>query len=114
MLIKRHELWRKKYRSDRYLEYLSPEELAVRSRDVINNQTNLTENGKIGIVAMEAWGDYIMQAWTHILEECRIRKYPFPYPLDLIKDLQYPNYKWPGLQKAVEAYKTQNLVLGSY
>jgi hypothetical protein len=114
MLIKRHELWRKKYRGDRYLEYLSAEELAARSRDVINNQITLTENGKIGFVPMDEWGDYIMQVWTHVLEECQLRNYPFPYPLDQVRDWQFPTYGWPGLQKAVDAYKARNLVIGNY
>ena len=114
MFIKRHNLWRKKYRGDRYLKSFSVEELIVRSRDVLANQTFLTERGKIGIGHMNTWGDYFLQAWTHILEECNLRKYPFPYPLNQIKDVQLPNYNWPGLQTAVEARRARNLVAGNY
>src|SRR5882762_9347361 len=114
MFIKRHELWRKKYRRDRYLKSFRVEELIARSCDMLTNQTSLTERGKIGISRMNTSGDYFLQGWTHILEECNLRKYPFPYPLNQIKDVQLPNYNWPGLQKAVEGRKARNLVAGSY
>ncbi len=38
MFIKRHDLWRKKYRGDRYLKCFSVEDLVARSGDVLNNQ----------------------------------------------------------------------------
>ncbi len=74
----------------------------------------LTENGKIAIGPVDRLVDYFLQAWTHILEECNSRKYPFPYPLNHIKELQHPNLDLPGLQKAVEVRRARNLVAGSY
>lgn len=112
--MKRHEAWRTAYRRDRYLEYLNESELCERYRDLMNNSLTLTDERKIGIGPIDEVGDYWFSAQTHVLEECLLRKYVFPYPLNLCKDWQYPNYDWPGIEQAAALFKNKILMPGRF
>lgn len=100
-------MWRMQYRSRRYMEHLSEEELEQRVRDVVLNQMVLTEENKIGLPPIEKYGEYWMVMWTHLLEEFSIRYGPYPAGFDrgFIKDLKTPDPRLPLAPKACEAVK---------
>jgi len=45
--MKRHEMWRGQYRSRRYIEHLTDEEVRQRAKDVFLNMLVITEEAKI-------------------------------------------------------------------
>lgn len=110
----RHVYFRTQYRGDRYMEHLTPEELAERSNDLMNNLMTLTEDQKIGIRPMDDAGSYISAAYTHVLEECVLREYPYPFPLDQVKEWHHPQYDWPGIHTAIKEFKQKGLKAGTY
>jgi hypothetical protein len=110
----RHVYWRTQYRNDRYLEYLSADEIAQRTNDVMNNLMTLTEDLKIGIRSMDEAGNYWSATFTHILEECALREYAYPFPMDQIKEPHQPDYDWPGVDKAIAAFKARGVKPGEY
>jgi hypothetical protein len=112
--IPRHVYWRTQYRRDRYMAHLTAEELAERSNDLMNNLMTLTEDKKIGVRAMDKPGSYISAAYTNILEECVLREYEYPFPLDRVKEWHYPHYDWPGIDKAIAAFKRRKLKPGTF
>lgn len=71
--MQRHDLWRIQYRKNRYLRHLDLEELQQRGRETLNNPLTLTDDGKIGILDLQDFGDESMQWFTHYLEECKLR-----------------------------------------
>ena len=100
--MERHMAWRTQYRRRRYLQYLSEDELIQRFKDVMCNQTVLTEDLKIGLHPIGQLGEFWMIMFTHILEECVMRKYKYPAPFAYhVSDAQIPKYDWPGLSTAV-------------
>jgi hypothetical protein len=113
-MMPRHVYWRTQYRRDRYLQNLSADEIAERTNDVMNNLMTLTEDQKIGIRPMDEAGNYWSATFTHILEECVLREYQPPFPMDQIKEWHHPQYDWPGIDKAIAAFKARNLNPGEY
>ena len=82
--MKRHEWWRHKYRNSRDLDHLSPEELSERVHDCMNNIRVRTERGKLGLLPVdEPIGQTWMILFTEVLEECKLRGYPYPGPISL-------------------------------
>jgi hypothetical protein len=113
--MKRHHAWRTEYRLNRYLDYMDENELCERYWDITNNLMTLTEDGKIGITPMDQMGDYWSAVNTHVLEECVLRKYHYPEPLNRCADKwQIPNYDWPGIERAAAAYKARTFVPGEF
>jgi hypothetical protein len=103
------------YRARRYLEHLSEDELIQRAKDVIANQTTLTEEYKIGLHPTQEGGEYWGILFTHILEECALRNYRYPEPFAYrLHDTQIPKYNWPGISKALQVFKAMNLTAGSF
>jgi len=72
------ELMRLRYRTRRYLEHATDDELARRLRDVMANLTTLTPAGQIGPLPLERGGAVWMEAFTHLLEEYKLRGKTFP------------------------------------
>jgi len=64
----RHEVWRHQYLSHPYLIGAPGERVATRFRDIFINQTELGNNGKIGMLPLDG-DDSFMQKFTHMLEE---------------------------------------------
>jgi len=113
--IKRHDLWRRQYRSRRYLEHLSEEDLITRFNDVFTNQLLLNEQLKISFHSINEEGEYWMIVFTHILEEFVLRGYKHPEPIGKrFEEIQIPKYDLEGLPKAVESFKKMNLVQGKF
>jgi hypothetical protein len=82
--MKRHELWRYRYRAARDLDHLTPEELSERMHDCINNIRTRTEAGKLGLLSVrEAPGQQWIILYTQALEECQLRGYPYPGPISI-------------------------------
>ncbi|MEP1584240.1 MAG: hypothetical protein ABJK18_16990, partial [Marinobacter sp.] len=77
-VMTRNEFWRLSYRRDRYLEFLSQDELEARACDVMGNMTFLSAKGQIGLRAFAEGGEYWMRLWTHTLEEFVLRYGPYP------------------------------------
>jgi len=75
-------MWRKSYRLNRDLDHLSPEMLSERIFDCINNLRVRTEQGQLGLLPPEKGEDWMV--WmTEVLEECVLRGYPYPGPIDI-------------------------------
>ena len=73
-VYKRSDLWRLRYRVQRYLSYLSMSELEQRNKDIWINLVNLTEAGQIGLPPIEPDGvTSWMERWTHLIEEYGLR-----------------------------------------
>lgn len=72
--MKRYELWIQDYRQNRYMKYLSIEQLNDRLRYLIENLTTLELNGKIGMrnIAVRPWHQLIIK-FTHTCEELKLR-----------------------------------------
>lgn len=84
--MKRHEFWRHRYRENRDLDHLSTEDLSERIHDCINNLRTRTERNKLGLLQMnEQNGEAWMVWFTEVLEECVLRKYPYPGPITIAK-----------------------------
>ncbi len=82
--MKRHEFWRYKYRENRDLDHLSPEDLSERMFDCINNLRVRTERNKLGLLQPnEKYDEEWMIRFTQVLEECVVRKYPWPGPISI-------------------------------
>ena len=82
--MKRHELWRVNYRRNRDLDHLSVEELSERLHDCINNIRIRTVHGKLGLLPVnESVGETWMTLFTEVIEECHLRGYSFPGPINL-------------------------------
>lgn len=82
--MKRHEAWRYRYRQARDLDHLSVEELSERLHDCMNNIRTRTPKGKVGVLSP---ADRIGETWTvlftEILEECSLRGYDYPGPMNI-------------------------------
>lgn len=113
--IKRHHAWRTAYRLNRYLDYMTEDELCERYWEIQNNLLTLTEDRKIGIIPMDEMGDYWASVHAHVLEECVLKKYQYPHPLDRCADKwQVPDYDWPGIELAAAAYNARTFVPGKF
>lgn len=76
--MERHDLWRLEYRQNRYMEFLSLDELVERTKDILTNMSILTAEGKIGLHGVNDVGKFWMIVWTHVLEEFVLRYGPYP------------------------------------
>jgi len=75
----------------------------------LGNQLTLTDDVKIGFYDFMRDSDYLMMAWTHVLEEFVLRGYHPPAPLEgKLDDIQIPKYDWPGVRKAVKQIRSFN------
>lgn len=83
--MKRHEWWRANYRSARDLDCLSPEQLSERLFDCMNNMRARTERGKLGLLPFDEGGEHWMVWFTEVLEECALRGYEYPGPINVSK-----------------------------
>lgn len=110
--VSRQEFWEMHYRQDRYLLHLTDDELAQRINDVMNNFMTLTEDEKIGFLSVEEQGDSWYASFAHLMEECRLRQ--TGVPVQRIKEWHHPNYDWPGVGNAAEAFKQMKLTPGEY
>ena len=66
--LARHEAWRHNYLSFPYLICAPDDRIATRFRDIFINQTELGNEGKLGLLPLQA-DDSFMQKFTHMLEE---------------------------------------------
>ncbi len=72
--LPRHELWRKQYREDRYLEHLSEKELYDRCSHTMSNLLTLESNGKIGMLSHKVPNaERFVIKFTQVLEELGLR-----------------------------------------
>ena len=99
--LARHERWRLQYRQKPYLTEASEAALAQRLKDVMNNMTTLTPEGKIGLLPIRPDGVRWMILFTHVLEEYESRGGILPIP----SDTPFPQATAPDLPQAVVALK---------
>ena len=97
-----HEVWRLQYRQRPYLRDSSDDALAQRLKDVMNNFSTLTAEGKIGFLPIVPDGKRWMILFTHILEEYVSRGNKLP---TLSEDMPFPQPTAPDLPKSVTALK---------
>lgn len=100
--MKRHEYWRQQYQSDRYMEFMSHDELEDRFKDILCNLTILSGKGQISLPSISGRGEYWMILFTHVLEEFCIRFGPYPNGLrkDFLKDASIVKPTFPEEPKA--------------
>jgi len=83
-LIRRQDLWERRYRASRDLDHLSPEALSERVFDCINNARARTEQNQLGLIPM-----HIAEPWwirmTEVFHECALRDYGYPGPINISK-----------------------------
>lgn len=118
-MIKRHELWRREYRADRYLQSLSRDELVQRGKDIMNNIIEITPALKIAPVGMSEGGvseatEYWTILFTHILEECSLRGYPIRGPLGNLEPSVFPNLKWAANERAAQIFPARHVQMETY
>lgn len=115
--MKLDEHWQQEYRADRYLEYLSDDDLMQRTKDILVNVLVINNDGKIGPhPPTSAEGHYWMRRWIEALEEFRIRFSHYPAGLTdgSMKDTCIPNPANPIIDKAIKIIKDKNLEEGTY
>lgn len=84
--VRRHEVWRHHYLADPYLVGSADDRVAERFRHVFVNQTELTSEGKIGMLPVDV-DDRFIQTFTHLLEEYGVRG---GTPINVIADARAP------------------------
>lgn len=74
IIMKLYEYWILQYHQNRYMKYLSTEQVNDRLRYLVENLTTLETNGKIGIrnIRISPWTE-LMIKFTHTVEEINIR-----------------------------------------
>src|SRR4051794_4016992 len=100
--MKRHEFWRIKYRSRRYLEHVAAKDLAQRVRDCMNNLMGLTAEGKVGPLEIEEGGGYWLETFTHCLEEYKLRG--LVPPNGMMKGAALPKPSYPDAPRALRVF----------
>jgi hypothetical protein len=80
--VPRDQLWRQRYRAVRDLDHMPPEALSERVFDCMNNSRARTEEGQLGFVEMPAGEQWLIRM-TEIFEECALRGYDYPGPINL-------------------------------
>ena len=78
---------------NRYLEHATEEELMNRGRDIISNVTELTYDGKIGMISPNEDGAFWIELFTHVLEELALRGSGFKD--GFLKDAAVPRPTFP-------------------
>ena len=104
-LLPRHEVWRMQYRSRPYLSDTSDDALEQRLKDVLNNLTTLSTEGKIGMLPIGPDGVHWMVVFTHILEEYRSRRKDLP----ILSDVPFPKPTAPDRPKSVSALESMRI-----
>ena len=99
--LARHEIWRFQYRQRPYLKDASDDALAQRLKDVMNNVSTLTPEGKIGLLPIGPDGERWMVLFTHVHEEY-VSRGAFP---PILSDMPFPQPTAPDLPKSVVALK---------
>ena len=99
--LARHEVWRLQYRQRPYLRSASDDALVQRLKDVMNNLSTLTPEGKIGVLPIGPDGVRWMRLFTDVHEEYVSRKALLP----LLSDMPFPKPTAPSLPKSVLALK---------
>ena len=74
IIMKLYENWILQYHQNRYMKYLSTEQINDRLRYLVENLSTLETNGKIGIrdIRVSPWTE-LMIKFTHTMEEMKIR-----------------------------------------
>jgi len=112
-LIQRHELWRERYRFARDLDHLTPEELSRRLFDCMNNVRARTEQGKLGLVPIESAEPWWIM-FAEIMEECSLRAYPYPGPLNVSgfeNAFEHPFDTIPKMQPHLERLRGTQFII---
>lgn len=89
--LQRHEVWRHEYLRQPYLLGTADEPLADRFRDIFVNQTELGNNGLIGLLPIDQTD--FMRKFTHLLEEYGARGFERPPP-EVIEAARAPLRKY--------------------
>ena len=110
--ISRGELWRRDYRSRRYMEHASEDQLAQRIRDLSCNLTLLTEDGKLGLRLPENGGAEWMEKFTHALEEYSLRGIGFQP--NFIEKAVLPKPTYPNRPKSAGVIEGRHLSPNSF
>ncbi len=116
LAMKRHEVWRLQYRSRRYMEHLSDDEVRQRARDVFLNLLVITEEAKIGLPPINPESSYWMELWTHVLEEFALRFGPYPQGIEpaFISEAGIPLPSDPRMESAAAVVARRGLTQGTY
>ena len=107
-MLRRSDWWRLGYRVQRYMSYLSLDELDERNKDIFANVSTLTPQGQIGFPPVK--GDSIfpwMELWTHVLEEYSLRGLGLPE--GFIRDVQLPVPTGDGAAKGARELQRRGL-----
>jgi len=110
--MKRHDMWRYRYRQARDLDHLSAEELSERLHDCINNIRIRSAKDKLSVrVPMDRVSETWWSLLTEILEECSLRGYPYPGPIDISKfrsTLDHAFDPIPDMDRIISCYDLQH------
>lgn len=104
--MKRHEIWRHRYRQARDLDHLNDEELSARFFDAFNNIRTRTPKGKLGVRIDDPWSSVL----TEVLEECSLRGYPYPGPINISKyrdTLEHAFDPIPNMDRIISRYNLE-------
>lgn len=103
----RHEVWRRNYRQRPYLQDATDEELTQRLRDVIENLTALTLDGRLSPLPPGAEGEKWMELFTHILEAYGARR--SQPPDNFLRGAKVPRPDDPITARALSRVRNLNL-----
>lgn len=110
-----YKQWPSKYKEQRYLQYLSEDELVARAIDILSNSMALRDDLKLWLHRIDKGGAYWMQVWSDVLTECDLRGHKFPGPLaHRIRAAIIPKFDWPGLSDAIKAFREKSIKEGTY
>ena len=106
--MKRHEMWRYRYRQARDLDHLNAEELSERIHDCINNIRTRAAGGRVGLRSpTEKAGEAWMTLFTEVLEECALRGYEYPGPITIARFQSAFDHAFdpiPDMDQVIERY----------
>lgn len=106
--MKRHDMWRHRYRQARDLDHLNDDELSERLHDALNNIRVRSPNGKIGVsVPTDRIGETWWSLFTEVLEECSVRGYSYPGPISISRfgsTLDHAFDPIPNIDRIIERY----------
>jgi len=71
--VRRQDLWRMNYFKFPYLARMTPEQFFTRVCDVLHNQVDLDEQGRISAGPMMHNDSWMFQRWSHVIEEAGTR-----------------------------------------
>src|SRR5438094_635958 len=112
-LIRRHELWRERYRVARDLDHLEAEQLSDRLFDCMNNGRARTEQGRFGLVPIETAEPWWIM-FTEVLEECSLRGYSYPGPINISgfgEALEHAFKPIPNMQPHLERIRGTQFII---